>query len=111
MDIQERIAEASNRHKLELGGADVHVFGSEIYLCSEKAAAMVHSSFHSFSNHYVPLITANNQVRCMRLGRNRWYSLTDLEKLVQKAIDNKMTIFEACKVGASGAVIKKKQKK
>lgn len=95
MDIKQRIVEINNLHELDLTMDDVHIFDGVLYLSSVKSAKLLRATFHSFSNEYVPVLIKSG-VRRMILGRAKWYSFDDLEKLLRKARDFNKSVFDIC---------------
>lgn len=96
--IKQLIADANKKHELGLAEADTHFYNGELYISTTKAGQFFHASFHVFTNFYVPAITKEGMVRRIITGKAKWYSLDDLEGLMDKAIKQNKSVYDLCKI-------------
>lgn len=97
MNTVAEIEKINQKHQLNLTEKDVHIFDNTIYISSQKAALLLHATFQAFSNYYVKPLVGKGGVARIILGKTRWYCLSDLERVIQTAIEKKKSIFEVCK--------------
>lgn len=94
-NITERIEIINQKHQLDLKEEDVHIFDGTLYISSQKAAALLHTSYQAFSCNYTKPL--EGKVARIKLGKSCWYSLSDLEQVIQKSIAENKSVFEICK--------------
>ena len=94
MWVQEQITKINQRHNLSITEDDIYVFDSNIYLSSLKAAELLNATYHAFCNYYSDKIVKSMLVSRLLLGKNKWYLLSDLERLLRDAAQQNKTIFD-----------------
>ncbi len=95
-----------SRFGLVLHDEDIILVDSLIYISTSKVAKLFRTSHHNFCCEYVkPLLGSG--VRRFKLGRNKYYNLSDVLERIKKSSKMDCSILEMCKL----LIAKKKVKK
>lgn len=82
-------------HGVKVEGFDIYVFGSEHHLSTAKTAELFHTSYHNFSNAYVPYLMQAGVVRVIA-GRHKYYNINHVLAILTVARKRDRTVFEIC---------------
>lgn len=96
--LQGKLTAANMRYHLGLTPKDTYVVDNDIFICTRIAARMLKVTFHTFSTTYSGVISRSSRVRVRRYiaGRNKYYNLDDLDKLVAEAIKYNCSVLDLC---------------
>lgn len=82
-------------HGLKVEERDIYIFGGVTHLCSLKTADLFRTSYHNFSNAYVPpLLSAG--VRRITAGRYKYYNINEILAVLTQAHKQGISVFDFC---------------
>ena len=82
-------------HGVKVQGIDIYIFGNAAHLCTPKTADLFHSSYHNFSNAYVPhLLLAG--VRRIVCGRHKYYNINEILAILTASRKRGVSVFDIC---------------
>ncbi len=97
-------------HGLKVEGRDIYIFGGVTHLCSEKTADLFRTSYHNFSNAYVPYLLSAG-VRRITAGRYKYYNTNEILAILTNAHKEKISVFDFCGTRAKRLLKNKKRRK
>lgn len=98
METRNAISRANNDYNLGLTDNDVYFVKDEIYISSQKAAAMFHVDYHYFCAKYAKLLAGRVRVAC--LGKCKYYHLEGLGGLLEASIQKGVGLLNILQKGA-----------
>lgn len=93
--IQNTISQFNKSFGQDVSLDDIYIFSGKVYLSTVKVAGFLRIVPHQFS-----IIYANdvrNRVKMIHQGRNKWYDLEMISKIMKTSITTGDTFLEICK--------------
>ncbi len=82
-------------HGVKVQGIDIYICGAEAHLCTSKTADLFHTSYHNFSNAYVPQLL-NAGVHRIVCGRHKYYNINETLAVLTASRNRGVSVFEIC---------------
>ena len=80
---------------VKVDGPDIYILGGMTHLSTSKTAELFHTSYHNFSNVYVPFLLRAGIHRIIA-GRHKYYNINETLAVLTAARKRGTTVFEIC---------------
>lgn len=80
---------------VKVQATDIYLFEDQAHLCSSKTADIFRTSYHNFSNAYVPYLMIAGVHRIIA-GRNKYYNIDAALDILSEAEKRGVTVSEVC---------------
>ena len=80
---------------VKVQATDIYIFENEAHLCTSKTADIFSTSYHRFSNVYVPQLVLAGVHRIIA-GRNKYYNIDEVLDILTESLKRGVSVAEIC---------------